>query len=196
MAIRSISDREKPAADIITANCQAEAVSQNAVEARAWIRREKHGRLVSRNESLSFQSQTRKIWTDSNAERRSSGLTRNLGEREEHARIRRNEGSDHVRKGDVPAKREVVWEREKQQKASENVAEESRESSHIRPLIQHQLEIDLSIEDVMGVMSFPKVEDEKKDKQGNRPRIDCDRPIRYLVQKEKANKRVNEGSHV
>jgi hypothetical protein len=56
MVIRSISDREKPATDIITTNCQTKAVSQNAVEARAWIRREKGGRLVTRNESLSFQS--------------------------------------------------------------------------------------------------------------------------------------------
>jgi hypothetical protein len=38
--IRSLADTEKPAADTITTICRAEAVSQNAVQARAWRRRE------------------------------------------------------------------------------------------------------------------------------------------------------------
>jgi hypothetical protein len=48
--IRSSSDREKRAADTITTNCQAEAVSQNAVEAEAWIRGE--GQEISEEERI------------------------------------------------------------------------------------------------------------------------------------------------
>jgi hypothetical protein len=96
--------------------------------------------------------------------------------------MRRDEGSDYGHKGDVPAKREVVWQPEKHQNAGQNVAEESRESNRVRPMIQHQLEVDLNIENVMRGAGHPKVEEEKKDQQANRPRVDRDRPIRYLVQ--------------
>jgi hypothetical protein len=48
MVIQSVCDREKPAADTITTNGQAEAVSQNAVEANPRISRE--GREIGEEE--------------------------------------------------------------------------------------------------------------------------------------------------
>jgi hypothetical protein len=51
-------------------------------------------------------------------------------------------------------------------------------SSSFRRMIQHQLDVDLNIEDVMRGVGLPNVEEENMDKRSNRPRVGRDRHIR------------------
>jgi hypothetical protein len=53
-------------------------------------------------------------------------------------------------------------------------------------MIQHQLEVDLSFEDVPHVVGVRKVEKEKLEKRGNRLVVGCDQHISNLVQRDKA----------
>jgi hypothetical protein len=58
----------------------------------------------------------------------------------------------------------VVFVKKRKENAGENVAEESRESGGLRPVIQNQFEVDLSIEDVLRVVGLLTIEEEKMNK--------------------------------